>query len=310
MKSHVMFQIRHLCCLLTLLTILPECSAADIPGIGPVGKVQRLNTDFAFTEGPAADDHGNLYFTDIPNNRIHNRDAKGTLSVFVEPSGHCNGLMVVGQRLLACEMDGRLKEYDLASGKETPLALEFQGARFNAPNDLVIDKTGGIYFTDPRYRAPDPWPQGKEAVYYRAADGQVTRLIEDRTAPNGVILSPDEKTLYVIPSMEQKMWAYPVKSPGRIGTGKVFCELTQPKGQNNAGGDGLTIDATGNLYFTSALGLQIFDPTCKQLGIIPIPEHPANVTFGGPDRRTLFDTARKSLYSVETQATGHVFTGK
>jgi gluconolactonase len=299
--------IRLSCCLLTLSAILPVCTAEEIPGIGTVGKVHRLNTDFAFTEGPASDAAGNLYFTDIPNSRIHKRDAKGTLSVFAEPSGHCNGLMVVGNRLLACEMDGQLKEYDLTTGKETSLATEYNGARFNAPNDLVIDNAGGIYFTDPRYRAPDPWPQGKEAVYYRAANGKVTRLIEDRTAPNGVILSPDEKTLYVIPSMEKQMWSYPVTSAGKIGAGKVFCELTQPEGKDNTGGDGLTIDTNGNLYITTALGLQIFAPSGNQLGIITVPEHPANVSFGGKDRSTLFVTARKSLYSVETQAQGHVF---
>lgn len=310
LASQLMSRICPSCCVLAMIAIAPTCLADEIPGIGSVGKVQRLNTDFAFTEGPASDAAGNLYFTDIPNSRIHKRDAEGTLSVFAEPSGHCNGLMVVGSRLLACEMDGQLKEYDLITGKETSLATEYKGARFNAPNDLVIDSTGGIYFTDPRYRAPDPWPQGKEAVYYRAPDGKVTRLIEDRTAPNGVILSPDEKTLYVIPSMEKQMWSYPVMSPGKTGAGKVFCELTQPEGKDNTGGDGLTIDTSGNLYITSALGLQIFDPTGKQLGIIQLPEHPANVAFGGRNRNTLFLTARKSLYSVETKATGHVFTGK
>ncbi|APZ95783.1 SMP-30/gluconolactonase/LRE family protein [Fuerstiella marisgermanici] len=303
---------RSVCHGFLLLTILsaPQTQADDIPGIGPVGDAQRLHTDFAFTEGPAADGNGNLYFTDIPNNRIHKRDAKGTLSVFAEPSGHCNGLMVVGDRLLACEMDGQLKQYDLTTGKQTSLASKYNGERFNAPNDLVIDKTGGIYFTDPRFRAPEPWPQGKEAVYYRAADGKVTRLIDDRTAPNGVILSPDEKTLYVVPSMEKQMWAYAVESPGKISKGKVFCEVTQPEGKDNTGGDGLTIDTNGNLYITTALGLQVFDKAGKQLGIIKIPEHPANVAFGGKDNKTLYVTARKSLYAVETKATGHVFPGK
>lgn len=300
--------------ILTTVLLLTVCithaDAQKIPGVGPIGEVQKLHTELAFTEGPAWDSKGNLYFTDIPNNRIHKHAADGTLSVFSEPSGHCNGLMVVGNRLLACAMDGQLKEYDLTTGKQTILASEYNGKRFNAPNDLVIDKTGGIYFTDPRYRAPEPWPQGTEAVYYRSADGKVTRLVEDRTAPNGIILSPDEKTLYVVPSMEKQMWAYPVEGPGKIGAGKVLCEVDQlPDATRIGGGDGLTIDTNGNLYITTATGLQVFAPSGKQLGTIKIPEHPANVAFGGPENKTLFVTARTSVYSVRTNATGHVFAG-
>lgn len=296
--------------ILALFLLSSPVFAADaIPGVGPVGDVKKLHTGFSFTEGPAADADGNLYFTDIPNNRIHKMDASGQVSVFIEPSGHCNGLMAVGKRLLACEMDGRLKEFSLDDKKETVLADKHEDKRFNAPNDLVIDQTGGIYFTDPRFRAPDPWPQGKEAVYYRAADGKVTRLVDDRKAPNGIILSPDEKTLYVIPSMEKQMWSYPVEAPGKISTGKVLCELRQPKGSDNGGGDGLTVDTAGNLYITSGLGVQVVSPDGKILGVVEFPEQPANVTFGGPNRKTLYVTARTSLYSVEMEATGHVFPG-
>lgn len=296
-------------CLLLLASGV--CSAADrIEGIGPAGDVQRLHTGFAFTEGPASDSAGNLYFTDIPGNRIHKLDAMGKLSLFVEPSGHCNGLMVAGDSLLACEMDGRLKKFSLSEATETILADKFDGVRFNAPNDLVVDRSGGIYFTDPRFRAPEPWPQQMEAVYYRAADGQVTRLVRNRRAPNGVILSPDEKTLYVVPSMERKMWAYSVVTPGKLSEGRVLCELKQAEGQTDGGGDGLTVDTRGNLYITSALGIQVFDPKGNHLGIIEFPEQPANVTFGGPGMKTLFVTARTSLYSVETEATGHVFPGR
>lgn len=292
------------------LVVASASFGQQIEGIGLVGEPRQLHTGFAFTEGPAADGNGNLYFTDIPNNRIHKLNADGKLSVFAEPSGHCNGLMFVGGRLLACEMDGQLKQYDPSTGKQTTLASEHDGKRFNAPNDLVIDSSGGIYFTDPRYRAPQPWPQGTEAVYYRAADGAVSRLIDDRTAPNGVILSPDEKTLYVIPSMEKQMWAYKVQSPGKLGEGRVFCEVSQPPGATSpAGGDGLTIDTAGNLYITTALGLQVYDAAGKQLGIIKVPEHPANVAFGGKDNKTLYVTARKSLYAIKTEATGHVFPG-
>lgn len=296
--------------------LILECATAvnaqvQIPGVGKVGKARRLHTDFKFTEGPAADDEGNLYFTDIPNTTIHKRDSKGSLTVYTDQSNHSNGLMVVGaNRLLACEMDGQLVEYDLTDGTKKTVASQYKGQRFNACNDLVVDRQGGIYMTDPRFRAPDPWPQGTEAVYYIAKSGQVTQLISDRTAPNGVILSPDEKTLYVVPSMEEEMWAYPVKSPGVLGEGRVLCKVKQPDGKTGTGGDGLTIDTNGNLYITTALGLQVFAPDGKALGIIAIPEHPANVAFGGKGRHTLFVTARTSLYAVRTEATGHVFPGK
>jgi gluconolactonase len=144
-------------------------------------------------------------------------------------------------------------------------------------------------------------------VYYRSPEGKVTRLIEDAKAPNGVILSPDEKTLYVIPTLQKEMIAYPIASPGKLGPGTAFCTLQQPAGRDNTGGDGLTIDTRGNLYITSALGIQVFSPDGKQLGILAFPEQPANCTFGGPGNKTLFVTARTSLYSVEMEVAGHVF---
>ncbi len=298
----------HLAC--CLATIVPTTvSANDIPEIGTIGPVQRVKTGFKFTEGPTQDAAGNLYFTDIRMDRIHKLTPDGTLSVFVEPAGTCNGLMVNGDRLLACSMEGKLTSFSLKDASQTVLAAEHNGARFNAPNDLVIDKSGGIYFTDPRFRSPKPYPQGHEAVYYRAADGTVSRVITNDFAPNGVILSPDEKTLYVVPSFEKRMWAFPVSGPGKLGTGQVFCELEQEDPDGNGGGDGLTVDTDGNLYITSALGLQVFDPDGKHLGNIPLPEQPANVAFGGPNNKTLYATARTSLYSVKTESTGHIFPG-
>ncbi len=294
-----------------LLLVCPCAAvlAADpIPGIGPKGEVRKLHGDLQFTEGPTWDGHGQLYFSDIPANRIYQLDQAGKLSVFLEPSNHTNGLMVDGGRLLACEMDGRLVAIDLASKKVDALAAEYQGQRFNAPNDLVVDPMGGVYFTDPHFRAPMPLPQKVVAVYYASADGQVTRLLDDLKAPNGVILSPDAKTLYVVPSLQKQMMAYPVTGPGKLGPGRVFCELQQPEGKDNTGGDGLTIDVRGNLYITSALGLQVYDPQGKLLGIISVPEQPANVTFGGADNRTLYITARTSLYAVDLEVAGHVFS--
>jgi gluconolactonase len=194
---------------------------------------------------------------------------------------------------------------------------EFEGKRFNAPNDLVFDLEGNVYFTDPMYNAPMPLPQEKTCVYFASKDGsQVKRLVDDLPNPNGILLSTDAKTLYVLPSGQSEMMAYPIESPGVIGAGRVFATL-QPApgrggrrgrgGQNAGGADGGTLDTNGNLYITSGSGVQIFNKEGRFLGRITLPEVPANVGFGGPDRKTLYMTARTSLYSVPTEATGFVF---
>jgi gluconolactonase len=280
----------------------------SIAGVGPAGKIDKLHTNFKFTEGPAADRDGNVYFSDIPNERIHKVDADGKLSVVVEKSNRANGLMLNSKgEIVACEMAGQVAAYSADDKKRRVLADKYNGKRFNAPNDLVIDKNDGVYFTDPTFGAPMPLPQGKAAVYYIAPGGDVTRLLDDLPNPNGIILSPDEKTLYVIPSGQADMMAYPIEAPGKIGKGRVFCTLKQRREGEKSGGDGLTIDTKGNLYITSNLGLQVFDSDGKLLGIIAIPEQPANVTFGGKDLKTLYVTARTSLYTVPMEATGHVF---
>jgi len=295
---------------LCLLPLALTLAADPIPGIGPAGEVKKLHTGLMFTEGPASDGQGNLYFSDVSGNKIHKVDAAGELTTFLDPSNHTNGLMVnAAGNIVACEMDGRIVEIDAKTKAVKALAPEYEGKRFNAPNDLVIDKEGGIYFTDPHFRAPPnmPLPQGVRAFYYRAANGKVTRLGVIENAPNGVILSPDEKTLYVIPSLQAEMLAYPVEGPGKLGPQRTFCSLKQAAGKTAGGGDGLTIDNKGNLYITSALGIQVFSPDGKALGIIEFPEQPANCTFGGKDNKTLYVTARTILYAVPMLATGHQF---
>jgi gluconolactonase len=307
---------RRILILAAALTIVVAAAAADepkpIPGVGPVGPVEKVHTGFQFTEGPAADGRGNLYFTDIPADRIHKLDAAGKLTVFREHTNKANGLMVnAAGEIVACEMgSGQVAAYSPDGKDRRVLAGEYKGKRFNAPNDLVIDRAGGIYFTDPEYSAPKPFPQVVRTIYYLAPDGAVTRLVDkDLPNPNGVILSPDEKTLYVIPSSSADMLAYPVEGPGKIGPARVFCTLKQPPSRRNTGGDGLAIDTKGNLYITTSLeyGVQVFDPAGTFLGSIRFPEQPANCDFGGPDMKTLYVTARTSLYAVRMEATGHRF---
>lgn len=281
--------------------------AQTLSGLGEHGPVTKIQGGFQFVEGPAKTPDGSIYFTDIPANVINRLKPDGTIERFLEPSAHANGLMYGGQgRLLACQMDGQLVSIELASKQVTTLADEYQGKRFNACNDLVIDKLGGIYFTDPRYNAPDPWPQTREAFYYRSLAGEVVRLGDNLTAPNGIGLSPDEKTLYVVPSMSSEMMAYEVKQPGVLGAGRVFCRLQQVGEAKDGGGDGMAVDVQGNLYITSAAGVQVFSPAGELLGIIALPETPANCAFGGPDNKTLFMTAHTGLYRCAVPVAGLV----
>jgi len=283
-------------------------AAERIPGIGPAGEIKKLHSGLQFTEGPAWDGKGNLYFSDIPANRIYRMDSSGELTVFLEPSNFANGLMFDRHgNLVACQMDGRVVQINTATKEVKVLAAEYGGKRFNAPNDLVIDRAGGVYFSDPHFRAPMPLPQEKLAVYYIDPQGKVTRLIDDLKAPNGVLLSPDEKTLYVIPSLQKEVMAYPIESPGKLGPERVFFSLVQPEGRDGTGGDGGTVDSQGNVYVTSAVGIQVISPQGKLLGVIELPEQPANCTFGGPDLKTLYATARTSLYAVPMEISGHQY---
>ncbi|MGB1926878.1 MAG: SMP-30/gluconolactonase/LRE family protein, partial [Rubripirellula sp.] len=167
--------------------------------------METVQTGFAFTEGPAWDTSGNLYFSDIPNSTIHVVSKDGNVDIFTDASRHTNGTLVDSQgRLLACQMDGQVVAYNTETKASMVLADSFDGKRFNAPNDLVIDKRGGIYFTDPLFRAPDPLPQGIQSVYYISRSGKITRVTDHIAAPNGIALSPDGKSLYIAPSHQSE----------------------------------------------------------------------------------------------------------
>ncbi len=290
-----------------LLSLQSLAQEKSIAGIGPAGKTKRIDAKFDFTEGPVWIGDS-LYFTDIPKQRIHRLDGDDKVHVFVEKSKSANGLFAhASGEIYACQMDGRLAAYSADGKQERALAEKFGEHRFNAPNDLVIDREGGVYFTDHAFRAPIPVPQGKTCVYYLSPAGEVTRLIEDLPNPNGVILSPDEKTLYVIPSGQAEMMAYSVQSPGKVSDGRVFCKLEQAPEERIRGGVGLTVDRSGSLYSTSKPGMQVFSPDGKPLGIIKTPEQPANVTFGGKDLKTLYVTARTGVYKIPMHIEGHRF---
>jgi gluconolactonase len=272
----------------------------------PVGAVETVHEGFAFTEGPAWEPtSGVLYFSDIPNSSIHRLTADGQLTQFTDDSKHTNGIFFAADgRMLACQMDGQVVVYDLSNGQAKVLADQYDGKRFNAPNDLVIDAVGGIYFTDPLFRAPEPLPQGIQAVYYIASDGTVSRVTEHIAAPNGIGLSPDGARLYVIPSQQAEMLVYDVDEPGKLSGGRTLCRVKQPEGKDNTGGDGMAMDVEGNLYITTNLGVEIVSPEGQHRGLVKFPQQPANVTFAGPERKTMYVTARTGLYRVEMPIAG------
>jgi len=264
--------------------------------VSPGAKVQKLAGDFKFTEGPAADAAGNVFFSDIPNNRIHKFSLEGELSVFREDSGGANGLYFdSGGNLLACEGGGRRLVSIDPQGQVTMLADSYQGKRFNSLNDLWIDPKGGVYFTDPRYGGRDGMEQDGENVYYLSADRKkLIRVIDDMVRPNGVVGTPDGKLLYVTDHGDGKTFVYTINRDGTLSNKKLFA----PEGS-----DGMTIDNDGNVYLTTD-AVAVYNKDGKKIEVISVPERPANVCFGGRDMRTLFITARTSLYSVRTRVAG------
>lgn len=268
--------------------------------IAPGETLRKLAGDFAFTEGPACDAQGNVLFTDQPNDRILKWSVEGKLSTFKQPSGRANGLSFDPQgNLWACaDEKNELWRIDPA-GKVTVVLKDFEGNLFNGPNDLWLRPGGGLFFTDPHYKR-SYWKRGPkemaECVYFLAADSQKpARVIDDLKQPNGIIGTPDGKTLFVADIGAGKTYRYRIQPDGTLADKQLFCEK---------GSDGLTIDNEGNVYLTGN-GVMVFDPAGHQIEQIQVPEKwTANVCFGGQDRQTLFITASQGFYSLRMKVKG------
>jgi gluconolactonase len=258
--------------------------------LAPDTQVQRLAGGFQFTEGPACDDSGNVFFSDIPNCRIHKWSDEGQLTTFRENSGRANGLFFDGQNnLVACEGGSRRLTSIAPDGKVTVLAEAFDGKKLNSPNDLWIHPNGGIYFTDPRYGKQDGIEQDGFHVYYLGPDRDaLVRVIDDLQRPNGVVGTADGKVLYVTDEKGNKTYVYQIGPDGALKDRKLFVEK---------GSDGMTLDEKGNVYLTNK-SVWVYGPDGTQVAEIPLPESAANVCFGGTERSTLFITARTGFYAV------------
>jgi gluconolactonase len=269
--------------------------------VQPGASLIQVSKQFTFTEGPAVDKKGNIYFTDQPNDKIWEYDTEGKLSLFMDKTGRANGMYFDKKgRLIACA-DEQNKIVSIDSDKKvTVLINNFNGHKFNGPNDLWIDKKGGIYFTDPYYQR-DYWERKKPDlermdVYY-LPKGKKQAIIADSglVQPNGIVGTPDGKWLYVADIRAGKTYKYEISKNGTLINRALFVAQ---------GSDGMTLDEKGNLYLTGK-GVTIYSPSGIKLGNIPVPSGwTGNICFGGKDRRTLFITASESVYTLQMQVKG------
>jgi gluconolactonase len=269
--------------------------------IAPGAELQKLSSEFKFTEGPTCDAAGNVFFTDQPNNRIMKWSVEGKLSTFLQPAGRANGMYFDPKgNLIACA-DEKCEMWSITpEGKITVLITNYQGKLLCGPNDVWVHPEGALYFTDPYYQR-EWWahkrpPQDGQHVYRFSADRQtLERVATDLRQPNGIIGSPDGKTLFVADIGARRTYRYDIQPDGKLANKTLLCQ---------AGSDGMTLDAEGNLYLTGD-GVLVFDKTGKQIEHIKVPGGwTANVCFGGKDKKTLFITSSKSFYSIQMRVKG------
>lgn len=278
--------------------------------VPPGRKVESLWNEGEFTEGPALAPDGSIIFSDIGNAMYRFDPATGKTAVFRSPSGRSNGLMFNRQgALVACEgaNTGGGRRISITTGIDVgkdgaqdgtvkTLADRYDGKRFNSPNDLALDAAGNVYFTDPRYVGDDPRELDFEGVFFVTPAGEVSVATRDVQKPNGILVSPDGKWLYVAdnnPQGNRHLAALAIESPGKLGEKRVLFDFGGGRGI-----DGMTLDAAGNIYATAGTGdkagIYVFAPSGEHLAMIPTPGDPTNCCFGGQDGQTLYITSANS----------------
>ncbi|SNR71056.1 gluconolactonase [Maribacter sedimenticola] len=279
-----------------------SCTSQSTGIIAEGAELSQIANTFSFTEGPAANEEGDVFFTDQPNDQILKWSAsKNTIEVFKKPSGRANGLYVdhKGNLLAAADEHNELWQIGMNGNIDT-LITQFEGKKLNGPNDLWVDLKGGIYFTDPYYQRPY-WdrttPDIKEKrVYYVAPNRKdITIAAEGFVQPNGIIGTADGKTLYIADIGAKKTYSFTINDNGDLTNKTLFTEM---------GSDGMTIDHKGNVYLTGD-GVTVFNKDGKQIAHIPVNEEwTANVTFGGKNQETLFITAKGAVYTLRMNVHG------
>lgn len=279
--------------------------------IDPSTELEQVASGFEFVEGPIwhpAEAH--LTFSDIVGNTMYRWSEVGGLHVFRRPSHMANGNAYDRQgRILTCEHATSRVTRTVQGGALEVLASHFQGRELNSPNDIVVKRDGGIYFTDPtsgrseRWGVPRPQQLNFQGVYrLDPASQALALLVDDFDKPNGLCFSPDERLLYVNDTARAHIRVFDVLPGGALANGRLWAGL-EPLGVGVA--DGMKCDAAGNIYCTGPGGIHVFDPAARLLGVILTPQQAANCCFGGPDLRALYITATTAVYRLALRAPGH-----
>ncbi len=288
----------------------PDTFAPDIPGVVKGGtRVQLIRDMFQSVEGAIAMPDGSLLFTeqDAGDGQLVKIDKDDKVSVFLDNTNRTIGLAYdVKGRLIGAQ--SRTPRIAVLHPSRITLAESFDGIPLIFPNDLVVDRKGGIYFTDQlqtRFRAV-PAGRTKPFIFYIQPDGTLVKASEDVTNPNGIVLSPDEKTLYA--ANGGTMAAFDVQPDGTLHNFRTFATLVglnrNAQGQVQGGADSICVDEAGRLYVSTSTGVQVFSPQGQHLGTIPIPLSPQSVAFAGPDKKTLYVVGRGAVYKVAMLAQG------
>ena len=282
-----------------------------IPGVLAPGAVPELVQEgFVFTEGPVGTADGGLYFSDIRVTKTFYLDAGGKISPVRENANGANGLALTRDgELLFAEGDGKRLTKRNKDGSITSLTEGPPGAPLLAPNDLLVDAKGGIYFTDP---GPRPVVAGRPTyVYYLPSGSRQPLLLDGSIArPNGLTLTADGKTLIVDDTLNPTVFAYDVAPDGSLKNKRTFTQLRDIPAGAESGADGMAIEREDRVYITTVTGVQVFDAKGQYLGTIKVARQSANAAFAGPDKQTLYITAREGLYRVRTLAKGPDRLGK
>jgi gluconolactonase len=296
---------------LALIVAVSQDEADSANVVAPGAKLEKVWGDGSFTEGGALDQDGAILFSDIGNRIMRFDPATGRTTVFREPSGRANGMIFdsIGRLIVAEGANtggGRRVSITARDGTVRTFADSYDNKRFNSPNDVAVDREGHVYVSDPRYVGNEPRELDTEGVYLIGLQGDSIPLLTTALKPNGLALSPDEKTLYISDNGARRraLIAANRGPDGKVSKARVIHDFGAGRGI-----DGMTVTTDGRIVAASALdgkpAVIVLSPQGKILAGIGVPEEPANVEFGGDDRKTLYICAGKSLYRVKTTMTGY-----